>query len=55
MGMFVWIYGYGASWKAEGTDIRGGPDGSGYPIHSIPTRIEARWRTKGVGIDDMSR
>jgi hypothetical protein len=55
MGMFAWMYGYGVSWKAEDMDIRGGPDGSGYPIPSISTRMEVRLRTKSVGIDDMGR
>jgi len=47
------MYGYGVSRKAEGTIIRGGPDGYGYPIPSILTRMKARCRTTGVGIDDM--
>lgn len=44
---------YEGVWRAAGMHILYGPDGSGYPIPSIPTRMQARWRTTCVAIDDM--
>ena len=51
-----WLHGFfhlAGTWEVDKSGVRGGPDGYGYPIPSIPTRMEARWRTTGVGIDDM--